>query len=113
MPDYDVDVETGALTPIAELGPNGRKVLQAITARMVAGAKHYAEHPGGGDFTDQRDYLTETSEELLDAVVYLEVERQRRAADIAALKAEVEYWREQAKAHCAARAAAIVEGHGK
>lgn len=55
------------------IGPNARRLLVAVAGRLVKGA---SEH-GDFDPTQPRNWLAETADELLDAVVYLTVQAQR------------------------------------
>lgn len=57
----DVSIELGLI--LGRLGPNATQILLAVARRLDVGRAH-------GDFTDRRDWDKESSEELLDFVVY-------------------------------------------
>lgn len=58
-----------------DLGPDERRVLETIAARLRMGAKQYGLLDVDGD---RRDWRHEAAEELLDGCVYLACEAMRR-----------------------------------
>lgn len=55
---------------ISQLGPTALAILTLEATRMADGARAYADQPGGGDFSRERDYRREELEERIDARLY-------------------------------------------